>query len=91
MTISDVIGAFLRRDRAHTPYRNAPLNNVWNWRGASLTSTGDKLVSYETIVAEWRDGRVLITPLKYSATTSKQCGMLKNACAMAGVETGALC
>lgn len=90
MTTSDVIDAFLKREMAHTPYRNAPLNNIWRWRGASLTSTGDKLISYETVVAEWRNGRVLITPVKYSATTSKQCGMLRNECDRLNVATGEL-
>lgn len=90
MTTSDVISAFLKRETAHTPYRNAPLNNMWRWRGASLTSTGDKLISYETTVAEWRNGKVLITPLKYSATTSKQCGMLRNECNRLNVATGEL-
>lgn len=90
MTTSDVISAFLRRETAHTPYRNAPLNNLWRWRGASLTSTGDKLISYETTVAEWRDGKVLITPVKYSCTTSKQCGMLRNECNRLNVAMGEL-
>lgn len=90
MTTSDVIDAFLKRETAHTPYRNAPLNNIWRWRGASLTSTGDKLISYETVVAEWRNGRVLITPVKYSCTTSKQCGMLRNECDRLNVATGEL-
>lgn len=90
MTTSDVISAFLKREMAHTPYRNAPLNNIWRWRGASLTSTGDKLISYETTVAEWRNGKVLITPCKYSCTTSKQCGMLRNECNRLNVATGEL-
>lgn len=90
MTTSDVIDAFLKRESAHTPYRNAPLNNIWQWRGASLTSTGNKLISYETTVAEWRNGKVLITPCKYSCTTSKQCGMLRNACNRLAIATGEL-
>lgn len=87
MTTLEVIQQFLKREEAHTPYRNAPLNNVWRWRGASLTSTGDKLISYETVVAEWRDGKVAITPVKYSCTTSKQCGMLRNECNRLNVKT----
>ena len=87
MTTLEVIQQFLKRGQAHTPYRNAPLNNVWRWRGASLTSTGDKLISYETPIAEWRDGRVLITPCKYSRTTSKQCGMLRRECKRLNVKT----
>ena len=90
MTTLEVIQQFLKRGQAHTPYRNAPLNNIWRWRGASLTSTGDKLISYETVVAEWRDGKVLITPCKYSRTTSKQCGMLRNECNKLNVAMGEL-
>lgn len=87
MTTLEVIKQFLAHESAHTPYRNAPLNNVWRWRGASLTSTGDKLISYETVVAEWRGDSVAITPVKYSATTSKQCGMLRAQCKMLNVKT----
>lgn len=90
MTTSDVISAFLKRETAHTPYRDTSLG-IWAWHGASLTSTGDKLISYATVVAEWRDGRVLITPVKYSRTTSKQCGMLRNECDRMNVATGELC
>lgn len=89
MTTSDVISAFLKREMAHTPYRNTSLG-IWAWHGASLTSTGDKLISYETTVAEWRNGKVLITPCKYSCTTSKQCGMLRNECNRLNVATGEL-
>lgn len=89
MTTLDVIVAFLEREKAHTPYRDTSLG-IWAWHGASLTSTGDKLISYETTVAEWRDGRVLITPVKYSRTTSKQCGMLRNACDRWHIATGEL-
>lgn len=90
MTTQEVIKQFLAHKSAHTPYRNAPLNNLWRWRGASLTSTGDKLISYETVVAEWRNGSVAITPIKYSATTSKQCGMLRNECNRLNVKTEAM-
>lgn len=90
MTTQDVIKQFLARKSAHTPYRDAPLNNLWRWRGASLTSTGDKLISYETTVAEWRGDSVAITPRKYSRTTSKQCGMLRRECNRLQVATGEL-
>lgn len=86
MTTQDVIKQFLARKSAHTPYRDAPLNNMWRWRGASLTSTGDKLISYETIIAEWRGDSVAITPRKYSRTTSKQQSMLNRECEKLGVR-----
>lgn len=87
MTTLDVIKQFLKREQAHTPYRNAPLNNIWQWRGASLTSTGDKLISYETLIAEWRGGVLAINGAKYSATTSKQQGMLRRECEKLNVKT----
>lgn len=90
MTTQEVIKQFLARKSAHTPYRNTWINDMYKWRGASLTSTGDKLISYETIVAEWRGGRVLITPCKYSRTTSKQCGMLRNECNRLNISTEAM-
>lgn len=86
MTTTEVIKQFLARKSAHTPYRNAPLNNIWQWRGASLTSTGDKLISYETPIARWRGDVVLIDSRKYSTTTSKQQSMLKRECEKLGVE-----
>lgn len=87
MTTLEVIQQFLKRKQAHTPYRNAPLNNVWRWRGASLTSTGNKLISYETPIAEWRGGVLAINSAKYSKTTSKQQGMLRRECEKLNVKT----
>lgn len=87
MTTLEVIQQFLKRNTAHTPYRNAPLDNMWRWRGASLTSTGNKLISYETVVAEWRGDSVAITTAKYSTTTSKQCNMLRRECEKLNIKT----
>lgn len=86
MTTQEVIKQFLARKSAHTSYRDAPLNNLWRWHGASLTSDSWRLISYETPVARWRDDVVLIDGRKYSATTSKQCGMLKRLCDELGVK-----
>lgn len=86
MTTSEVIKQFLARKSAHTPYRNAPLNNMWIWRGASLTSDSWRLISYETPIARWRGDTILIDSRKYSATTSKQQSMLKRECDKLGVK-----
>ena len=86
MTTLEVIQQFLKREQAHTPYRNAPLNNVWRWRGASLTSDSWRLISYETPIARWRGDTVLIDSRKYSTTTSKQQSMLKRECEKLGVK-----
>lgn len=41
--------------------------------GSNLYSTGDKLVSYATTIAEWQSGKVLlVNNTSYSRTTSKQ-------------------
>ena len=38
----------------------------------SLYSTGDRLISYSTCIAEWtKDGKLRINVTKYSTTTSK--------------------
>lgn len=87
MRTEQVISAFLRRETAHTPYREAPLNGLWAWRGASLTSTGEKLISYETPIAEWRGGVLAINSAKYSTTTSEQQSLLRRECEKLGVKT----
>lgn len=86
MTTLEVIQQFLKREQAHTPYRDAPLNNIWSWRGASLTSDSWRLINYETPIARWRGDTVLIDGRKYSATTSKQQSMLKRECDKLGVK-----
>lgn len=40
-------------------------------RSGSLTSTGDKLFSYNTVIAEFKDDTLYINVTKYSVTTSK--------------------
>lgn len=89
MRTEQVISAFLRREKAHTPYRNTALG-IWAWHGASLTSTGEKLISYETPIAEWRGGKLAINGEKYSRTTSKQQSLLRRECERLGVKTGEL-
>lgn len=37
----------------------------------NLTSTGDKLFSYNTCIAQWKGDTLLINITKYSATTTK--------------------
>lgn len=38
--------------------------------GSNLYSTGDKLINYNTTIAEWDSGRLYINNTKYSKTTS---------------------
>lgn len=54
---------------------NEVVRNFWNHKvGKSLNmkSTGDKLFSYKTCVAEWRGQTLYVNTTKYSRTTSKQ-------------------
>ena len=39
--------------------------------GSNLRSTGDKLFSYNTCIAQWDDNYLLLNETKYSTTTSK--------------------
>lgn len=54
--------------------------NFWMHKaGKSLNmkSTGDKLFSYATCVAEWHDDTLYLNTTKYSVTTSKQTSRLR--------------
>lgn len=46
--------------------------------GSNLYSTGDKLFSYITCIAEWYDGHLLVNITGYSNTTSKHQSYLKH-------------
>ena len=86
MTTSEVVSKFINHSLGHTPVRVAPLNGLWSWRGSSLSSTGETLISYETPIARWRGDKVAVTDVKYSSTTSRQVSELKNQCSRAGIE-----
>ena len=86
MTTSDVIGAFLKRKMAHTPVRDL----MWGGRDCSISTDGARLWSYSTIIAQWSGDTVLINNTKYSRTTSKQQGMLRNECDRLNIKTGEL-
>lgn len=51
-----------------------------NSDSGNLISTGDRLFSYNTCIAEWidDDDYVIINTTKYSSTTSRHQNMLKN-------------
>lgn len=46
--------------------------------GGNLTSTSDRLYSYQTCIAERTKNGYIINKTKYSVTTSKHVGMLLN-------------
>lgn len=62
MTNLEVVNKFIRGLPAHT---------------LNLYSTGDKLFSYHTCIAEYHLDMLLINNTKYSNTTSRHLGMLK--------------
>ena len=47
-------------------------------KSLNMASTGDKLFSYNTVVAQWVGGRMVFNSTKYSRTTSKQVNWLIN-------------
>jgi hypothetical protein len=65
MRNKDVVKAFIQRKAAKVQ---------------NLESTGDKLISYNTVIAQWTyDGELYINSSYYSATTSRHLGYLKRA------------
>lgn len=64
MRNSEVVEAFLKRKIAV------------NW-GGSLSSTGTKLFSYATCIAEWSNDSLIVNLTRYSNTTSKHLYYLK--------------
>ena len=86
MTTQDVAKQFLKHRSAHTPYRKTVLNGSYRvWNGASFSSDGKNLKSYETVVARWTDEFLQVTARKYSRTTSKQLSILKQECRKQGI------
>ena len=47
--------------------------------GSNLISTGDKLFSYNTCIAQWYPNGVIYNETKYSSTTSRHQSYLKSA------------
>lgn len=56
MTNKDVAEKFLRKEKANTLH---------------LLSTGEKIYSYNTVIAQWYKGDLIGNATKYSVTTSK--------------------
>ncbi len=40
-------------------------------RSLNMLSTGDRLYSYNTVIAQWIDGKIILNGTKYSPTTSR--------------------
>ena len=70
MSNEQVILQFLEKKEAHTPTREIP-NGYFIYKGRTLTSTGNKLINYNTIISYWEDNKLYLNIKKYSITTSK--------------------
>ena len=84
-----VIGAFLRREKATSGARDI-VDGYYMRKGASISTDGDKLWSYWTVLAEWDGAKVLVNNKKYSNTTTMQQHDLAVMLDRAGVESGEL-
>ena len=74
MKNSDVIKRFINKEIGATPTREINKNgwySCYSWIGNTLTSTGDKLINYNTVIAYWKKDKLYINIKKYSNTTSK--------------------
>lgn len=65
MRNNEVVEAFLRKERA--------VNST-----GSLSSTGTKLFSYATCIAQWYRGFLIVNYTKYSVTSSTHRNYLRN-------------
>lgn len=53
--------------------------------GSHLVSTGDKLFSYNTCIAQFNGHALILNETKYSVTTSKHQNYLRNAVTNSGI------
>lgn len=82
-----VIRKFLAKEAGSSPTRDYPDRGLYMTRGSSISSTGNKLYSYSTPIAEWNGNKVMVNEQKYSHTTSRQQSDLKRMLAEAGIKT----
>ena len=83
-----VIRKFLAKEAGSSPTRDYPDRGIYMTRGSSISSTGDKLYSYSTPIAEWKKDKIMLNENKYSVTTSRQQSDLKRMITEAGIQTG---
>ena len=55
-------------------------------KSLNMTSTGSKLFSYNTVIVQWVEGKLVFNSTKYSRTTSKQTNWIKQHCHMVTSE-----
>lgn len=83
----DIIHAFINHKQAKTALRDIPYNGYYIAKGRSLESTGEKLYSYDTVIARWSGDKVELNTKKYSSSTSRVQSSLAGALARAGIAT----
>ena len=47
-------------------------------KSLNMVSTGEKLFSYNTVIVQWIDDKMVFNGTKYSRTTSKQTNWIKD-------------
>ena len=75
MSNNEVIKAFLKGQKAHTNLRHIQ-KGYYTYKGCTLTSDGNTLINYSTVIAYKQDNKLFINKGKYSVTTSKIQGQL---------------
>lgn len=70
MTIKEIIWIFVERDNNHGDYHYAS--------SVRCNLSDGKLHSYNTVIAQWHNGKLYINTTKYSVTTSRHQNYLKN-------------
>ena len=70
MNNETVLRAFLSHSKAHTPTRIIT-NGIYQYKGQTLTTDGEKLWNYNTIIAFWQNNKIFMDTHKYSVTTTK--------------------
>lgn len=85
MSNEKVLISFLNREKAQTSLRTIT-NGVYQYKGRTLTTNGDKLINYNTIIAFWEDDKLHIDTHKYSSTTSHIQNKLKRLAEERGID-----
>lgn len=85
MSNEKVILSFLNREKAQTSLRDI-VNGVYIYKGRTLTTDGNKLINYNTIIAFWEDNKLHLDTHKYSQTTSKIQSKIKRLAEEMGVD-----
>lgn len=70
MSNTDVLKSFLQGQKAQTPKRQIQ-NGYYMYEGRTLTTDGNTLINYKTIIAYKKGINLMINNTKYSRTTSK--------------------